>query len=106
MHEALAVRPWILPVVMPHQSDLPAAFRGLRSEGIARISIVGGRTIATALIDAGLVQDVYVTTSPRDGGEPNTPMHPRPLETALVTRKRGTGEDADVVFEHRRVTSW
>jgi len=105
MHEALAVRPWIRPIVMPHQSDLPAAFRGLRSEGIARISIVGGRTIATALIDAGLVQDLYITTSPRDGGAPNTPMHPRPLETSPVTRKRGTGEDSGVVFDHLILTS-
>jgi len=105
MREALAVRPWIKPIVMPHQSDLPAAFRGLRREGIARISIVGGRTIASALIDAGLVQDLYITTSPRDGGEPDTPMHPRPLSTVPVTRKRGTGEDAGVVFEHRRVRS-
>ena len=48
MREALAFRPWLMPIVMPHQTDLAAAFRGLRREGIARISIVGGRTIAAA----------------------------------------------------------
>jgi riboflavin biosynthesis pyrimidine reductase len=36
----------------------PAAFAELRQRRIAHISCIGGRTIATALLDAGLVDDV------------------------------------------------
>src|SRR5207249_1381686 len=101
MSEGLALRPWIVPIVMADKNDLRAACRELRRMGIARVSSVGGRTIATSLIDAGLVQDVYLTTSPRPGGAPNTPMYPKPLDAEIVLRKRGTGRDAGVVFEHR-----
>jgi hypothetical protein len=44
---------------------------------------------------------MYLTTSPKEGGEPNTPMYPKPLRGELVVRKRGTGPDAGVEFEHR-----
>ncbi len=102
MRDALAARPWITPVVAESPAQLPAAFDALRALGIERISAVGGRTLATQLIDAGLVQDVYLTTSPYPGGEPDTPMYPRPLDATVVVRKRGTGEERGVVFEHLR----
>ena len=76
LQNALAARPWITPVVMERASDLGIAFDHLRPLGIERVSCVGGRRIATQLIDAALVQDLYLTTSPRTGGEPNTPMYP------------------------------
>jgi riboflavin biosynthesis pyrimidine reductase len=100
MGEELARRPWITPVLMKDKNDLPTAFAKLRRMGIERVSVVGGRTIATALIDAGLVQDIYLTTSPREGGEPNTPMYPKPLDAEMIVRKHGTGAEAGVVFEH------
>ena len=100
MRAGLEARPWITPIVMALQADLANAFRELRRLGIGRVSAVGGRTVARALIDAGLVRDLYLTTSPRPGGEPNTPMYPGPLETDLVVRKLGTGPDAGIVFEH------
>jgi len=103
MYTSLAARPWIAPVVMRHSHDLENAFRELRRLGIERISCVGGRTIAGQLIDVGLVQDLYLTTSPKPGGEPNTPFYPRPLETELVLRKKGSGADSGVVFEHLNV---
>ena len=101
MKEELARRPWIRTITMPQPDDLPGAFRRLRSMGVARISAIGGRTIARAMIDAGLIQDLYLTTSPRPGGEPNTPLYPTPLDGRLVVRKRGTGPESGVVFEHR-----
>ena len=52
------------------------------------------------LIDAGLIEDLYLTTSPTIGGEPNTPLYPKPLRKDLVVRKQGTGIDEGVVFEH------
>jgi dihydrofolate reductase len=65
------------------------------------VSAVGGRTLATELIDAGLVTDVYLTISPRDGGTPGTPMHPgKMFPRDLVLRKR---DDQGVTFEHWRL---
>lgn len=104
MQSALAARPWIKLVVMPRPSDLRDAFEQLTTLGIETISCVGGRRIATQLIDAGLVQELYLTTSPLTGGEHDTPMYPRPLDTTLLVRKTGTGAEAGVVFEHLRLT--
>ena len=100
-----AQRPWMTTLTMPTARDLADAFQQLREMGIARISCIGGRTLATQLIDAGLVQDLYLTTSAQDGGEPRTPMYPRPLTGDLVVRKRGTGQDEGMVFEHVRLES-
>jgi riboflavin biosynthesis pyrimidine reductase len=100
MKGELARRPWIQTIAMSQPDDLPNAFRRLRSMGVARISAIGGRTIARAMIDAGLIQDLYLTTSPRPGGEPNTPLSPTPLPGTLVVRKGGTGPETGVTFEH------
>lgn len=101
MRADLAARPWVTPVVMERPDDLPSAFATLKQAGLDRISCVGGRTLATQVIDAGLVQDLYLTTSPRPGGEPGTPFYPRPLRWHTLLRKRGTGVGTGVVFEHR-----
>jgi hypothetical protein len=48
-----------------------------------------------------VVQDVYLTTSARDGGEPDTPYHEGPapaLERVLL--KHGRGPERGVRFEH------
>src|SRR5258708_18003946 len=65
--------------MMPAAGDLPYAFRRLRAMGIGRISCIGGRTLARQLIDARLVQDLYLTTGTKAGGEPNTPLYQAPL---------------------------
>jgi riboflavin biosynthesis pyrimidine reductase len=101
----VANRPWMTILTMPTARDLPYAFRQLRDMGIARISCIGGRTIARQLIDAGLIQDLYLTTTAQDGGEPGTPLYPRPLDGELVVRKRGTGPNEGVVFEQLRLRS-
>jgi riboflavin biosynthesis pyrimidine reductase len=100
MRRELESRPWIQTVVMAEAASLRGAFRTMRSMGMARISCVGGRTIARALVAAGLAQDLYLTTSPRPGGEPDTPLAATPLGGTLMVRKRGTGVDTGVVFEH------
>jgi riboflavin biosynthesis pyrimidine reductase len=104
MSARLAGRPWITPVVMPSARDLRHAVRLLRADGIARISCIGGRTLAGHLLDANLVQDLYLTTSPKEAGEPDTPLSTTPLEGEVVVRKRGTGVDDGVVFEHIALT--
>jgi 5-amino-6-(5-phosphoribosylamino)uracil reductase len=84
MREGLSDRPWIETVMMNRPDDLPDAFRALRRMGINRISCIGGRRVAASLIDANLVQDLYLTTSPKSGG-------------------RGSGSEEGVVFEHFRL---
>jgi 5-amino-6-(5-phosphoribosylamino)uracil reductase len=103
MRESLTVRPWIDLVVMKHSGELPQAFEELRQRGIERISAIGGRHFATQLIDGQLVGDIYLTTAPRPGGEPDTPMYPKPLHGTVLLRKHGTQNEAGVVFEHVRL---
>ena len=98
-------RPWL--TILPFQGDdiVPALEQLRTKHGIRRISVVGGRTTATSLLDAGLVQDIYLTTTERSAGEPNTPYYvgtdPHCLDT--IVSKRGTDPGAPFLFEHLRV---
>ena len=103
--DEIARRPWI--TLIPIDDDLPATFARLRRDhGIGRISAVGGRVTATSLVDAGLVQDIYLTTSPIDGGEPDTPWyvgrHAPKLD--LIVRKREVADASPIVLEHFAIT--
>jgi riboflavin biosynthesis pyrimidine reductase len=100
MRRAIAVRPWVTPLLVEGSGDLPRAFERLRSFGIARISCIGGRTLAGHLLDAGLIDDVYLTTGVNLGGEPGTPLSAAPWRDRTVVRKRGTGAEEGVIFEH------
>ena len=98
---ALADRPWITVVPLAND-DLADGFRRIRREhGLGRISVIGGRTVATSLIDAGLIQDLCLTTSAQHGGQPNTPFYAghRVPTLQLIVRKRGTAAAA-ITFEH------
>lgn len=100
-------RPWIQVLSGGPESDVIAGLRTLHADhGVARISCIGGRTLTTQLIDAGVVQDLYLTTSPQTGGEPNTPFYTgaQRLNTTLVVAKAGQDEEAGVRFEHLRLT--
>lgn len=96
---ALERRPWVTTVVAP---SLPEQFDALARAGVRRVCSVGGRRSATALVDAGLVHDVYLTTTPAAGGEPGTPWYAGarepPLRTVVV--KQWEGEHGIVTFEH------
>ena len=94
-------RPWI--TMIPTKGDLAATLTTLRHEhGIARISCVGGRTVATALVDAGLVQDIYLTTSAVDAGEPQTPWYAGQRSPVLepIVRKREDAAHQAIGFDH------
>lgn len=95
-------RPWITVVSSGEQADVRGHAERLRALGIERVSAVGGRALATELIDAGMVEDVYLTTSPTDGGTPGTPMYGGKLfpRSELVLRKR---DPNGVTFEHFRL---
>jgi riboflavin biosynthesis pyrimidine reductase len=98
---ALDDRPWIrhLPLAA---DDLRSAMDRLRNEGIRRISCIGGRATASRLVDAGLVQELYLTTTAREGGESGTPWYtgagsPR---LRIVTTKEWIEAGSPVRFEH------
>jgi riboflavin biosynthesis pyrimidine reductase len=100
MHEAASARSWITLVVMQRADELPQAFERLRASGIATISCIGGRNLAGQLLAANLGDDVYLTTAPRAGGVPGTPISPRPWRGRVIARKHGTGPERGVLFEH------
>ena len=94
-------RPWI--TMIPTNGDLKTTLTTLREDhGMARLSCVGGRTIATTLVDAGLVQDIYLTTSAIEAGEPETPWYAGRQRPGLsvIVRKREDTPDQPIVFEH------
>jgi hypothetical protein len=98
-------RPWI--TMIPIDGDLAGALTKLRQQhGIGRLSCVGGRTLATALVDAGFVQDLYLTTSPIEAGEPNTPWYAgdRPPRLDVIARKHEDAPEHPIVFEHLAVS--
>jgi riboflavin biosynthesis pyrimidine reductase len=94
-------------IIPTETADLTKALRELHSLGIQRISVAGGRCTASSLIDAGLVQDLYLTTTLRSAGKPGTPFYAgtRRLLLDSILRKRlvaGRGEPS-VLFEHFKV---
>jgi 5-amino-6-(5-phosphoribosylamino)uracil reductase len=100
MQEAASARPWITFMVMERADELPQAFERLRASGIATISCIGGRNLAGQLLAANLVDDVYLTTTPRAGGVPGTPLWSQPWRGRVIARKHGTGAETGVLFEH------
>jgi riboflavin biosynthesis pyrimidine reductase len=106
-HEpALRTRPWVrlIPVT---GDDLGPAFEALRvEEGIQRISAIGGRVTATQLVDAGLIQDIYLTTTSLEGGEPGTPWYcgANSPQLTAITRKDWPESGSRVVFDHFLIT--
>lgn len=105
-HEsALRARPWVR-LIRSESSDLGQVFERLRlEEGIERISAIGGRHTATQLVDAGLVQDIYLTTTPVEGGEPGTPWYAgtSPPRLTAFTRKQWDEHGSRVVFDHSAI---
>jgi len=91
-------RPWIVRVPL-NAGGWGDVFERLHAMGIRRVSCVGGRTLGRELLAGGLVNDVYLTTTPAPGGEPDTAIAPWPWRGRVVARKEGTGPDAGVVFE-------
>ena len=98
----LRARPWIRHVPL-EGGDLRLAISRLREEeGIRRISAIGGRHTATRLVDADLCQDLYLTTTSQDGGEPNTPWYSgvSAPPTRVITKKAWGDGDSRIFFEH------
>jgi riboflavin biosynthesis pyrimidine reductase len=98
-------RPWVDVVDAGDPVSLPVAMRELGARGLRTISAIGGRRTATALLRDGLISDIYLTTSPIEAGEPNTPFYEGPpLKLSRVLFKAGQGDEDGVRFEHLLVT--
>ena len=105
LERVISHRTWVRLVPMTGP-DLRRPLEYLRREhGIERISAVGGRTTASALLDQGLVQDICLTTTVRQAGEPNTPLYVgrTPPRTTPIARKRGLDVEYPILFEHLAV---
>lgn len=102
LEAAVSRRPSIELVPMK-DDDLRAPLAYLRRErGIRRISCIGGRTAASAIVDAGFVQDVCLTTTARSAGQPGTPFYvgKKQLALDLMVRKRALDPEFPILFEH------
>ena len=101
LRDRLRDRPWVEVVDAGAPLDAARAMRELRARGIGVLSAVGGRQTASWLMRAGVVRDVYLTTSAQRGGEPDTPLYEGPpLAQRMILEKRGLGREAGVRFEH------
>jgi riboflavin biosynthesis pyrimidine reductase len=93
-------RPWLTVVSLDNQG-LRGAFQQLRRDhGLRRLSAIGGRATATALLDAGLIQEVLLTTTQRVAGRPGTPFYTgvtKPTLEPVVTKTTMDGPDP-IVF--------
>jgi riboflavin biosynthesis pyrimidine reductase len=99
---SLHERPWVRVVALDGDRLAPALETLRALYGIRRISAVGGRLTATALLDEGLVQDVCLTTTERRAGQPGTPFYAGRQALALrrIVTKRSTDPAAPFLFEH------
>ena len=99
---ALRARPWIRQISFSG-GNLRSALDRLRLEaGIHRISAIGGRFTATRLVDEGLAQDIYLTTTSREVGDAGTPWYSGASSPRLMatTRKQWLDWPSRNVFEH------
>ncbi|PYR95570.1 MAG: hypothetical protein DMF84_00545 [Acidobacteria bacterium] len=98
----LHARPWVQAIVADGQDALEQQMHELFTRGQHRISCIGGRLTASSFVDAGLAHDLYLTTSPRDGGSPRTPWYVgnRPPSLERVLAKTWEDIEGVVRFEH------
>ena len=96
----VATRPWVQVIDGGQPLSMRRALGELRSRGIETVSAIGGRRTARALLREGVVHDLYLTTSPKEGGEPNTPLLDAPIDVPAVLTKTGTGPEDGVRFVH------
>lgn len=96
----VATRPWIQVIDAGQPLSMRTALRELKARGVETVSAIGGRTTARAMLREHVVHDLYLTTSPKSGGEPDTLLLEAPLHAPAVVVKEGTGPEAGVKFVH------
>lgn len=102
LERPLHARPWVEAIVADGPDALAQQMNELFRRGQHRISCVGGRLTASSFVDAGLAQDLYLTTSPQEGGAPHTPWYVgrRPPALDRVLAKTWEEPKGVVRFEH------
>jgi 5-amino-6-(5-phosphoribosylamino)uracil reductase len=101
LERRLPGRPWVEVIDGGHPVNLRRMLGALYARGITVISAIGGRRAAASLLRAGAVAELYLTTSPRTGGEPGTPLVEGPLPPHdVVLEKVGRGNERGVRFQH------
>jgi riboflavin biosynthesis pyrimidine reductase len=88
---ALRARPWIRLIHLNGDNLRPAVKRLSDEGGILRVSAIGGRFTATQLVDSGLIQDIYLTTTSLEGGEPSTPWYCGATPPQLMVYQQAVG---------------
>jgi riboflavin biosynthesis pyrimidine reductase len=93
--------PWVEVLGAGDPLDLRLALTQLRHRGIAVVSAVGGHRIATSLLDAGLVTDLYITVrEPSSAASALSFYAGPPLMRRRLLSKAGRGAEGAVRFEH------
>ena len=101
LQETLRHRPWIRVLDAGQPFSLRTALATLRSEGLAVISALGGRRVASRLLSEGLVTDLYLTGSDEDGARPSRDIHDGPpVLHRRVLAKEGRRGMSHARFEH------
>ena len=97
----LRTYPWVMVLGAGEPLDLRLALKQLRELGIAVVAAVGGHRVATSLLDAGLVTDLYVTVrEPGSAASALSFYHGPPLVRRRLLSKAGRGSEGRVRFEH------
>jgi riboflavin biosynthesis pyrimidine reductase len=96
----VATRPWIAVIDGGQPLSMRTTLRELKARGIETVSAIGGRRTARQLLRERLVHDLYLTTSAKSAGEPNTPLLESPLKAPAIVVKEGTGTEQGVRFVH------
>jgi riboflavin biosynthesis pyrimidine reductase len=93
LERRLPGRPWVEVIDGGQPVDVRRALSALYDRGISVISAIGGRRAAMSLLEANVVAELFLTSSPRPGGEPGTglvlPPHRGLLEKAGKDGERG-----------------
>jgi riboflavin biosynthesis pyrimidine reductase len=99
--ENLRHKPWIRVVDAGPTLSFRTALTTLRRDGLAVVSALGSRRIASALLAEGLVTDLYLTGSDEDGLRPSRDIHDGPpVLQRRVLAKQGRCGGHVARFEH------
>ena len=97
----VASRTWIDVIDAGAPLDVRFALGELQARGIDVVSAIGGRRTAATLLQAGVVSEIYLTTSPKMGGKPGTPLFDAGLPPhRVLLEKEGRAEERGVRFRH------
>jgi riboflavin biosynthesis pyrimidine reductase len=101
VQERLRTRPWVRVLDGGSPLSLSAALTVLRHEGIAVVSALGGRRVASTLLAEGLVTDLYLTSRGERGATHARDIHDGPpvLHRRVLVKTLDRGPE-HLRFEH------